>query len=191
MVVTVEPYYENIIRIHKAARLQSLQNRIVLIQNAVFDKRHIILSLKSDAEPDNQVIKDESERFTRNDLSNNKLLVETIWMDDLVGYLPKTHEGKDFQKAIIKMDIEGSETLAFAHARKLLTRLDVVTIFMEWGFVAKKDELRKSIIDFIDLLNEFGYIALGEGENNQILSLDDWKNWPGNIKWVKKVKISK
>ena len=38
-----------------------------------------------------------------------------------------------FKKAVLKIDIEGFEPFAFAHASLLFNTLDIRIIFMEWG----------------------------------------------------------
>ena len=63
---------------------------------------------------------------------NNKYLVETIWFDDIAGFLPKNTANKSFAKAILKVDIEGFEPFAFMHAKKLFDSIEVSIIFMEW-----------------------------------------------------------
>ena len=45
-VVSVEPFYENVLRIHKASYLDKTYRNIVLINNAVSNKRNEIKMLK-------------------------------------------------------------------------------------------------------------------------------------------------
>jgi hypothetical protein len=42
---------------------------------------------------------------------NNKYLVQTILLNDLVDFLPRTNENKLYKEAILKIDIEGFEPL--------------------------------------------------------------------------------
>ncbi len=39
-VLTVEPFYDNILRLHKAAHIEKLEDKITLIQNALSNKRN-------------------------------------------------------------------------------------------------------------------------------------------------------
>ena len=64
--------------------------------------------------------------FEKNE--NNKYLVETILLDDIVPYLPLNSKHKT---AIIKIDIEGFEVYAFEHASLLFNTLDIKIVFME------------------------------------------------------------
>ena len=183
MVIAIEPYYDSVIRIHKAAKLAGVEKRIVVLRNAVSNKRNQVISLKKDWPPNSQAILVDDQVHETEDLVKNKLMVETIWLDDIIDYLPKTSDGKDFKKAIMKVDIEGFETLAFSHSRRLLTRLNIVTIFMEWGVIAKRPALYPTVKEFIDLLTEFGYTA--RNDSNHKLHSDKWLYWPDNIKWIK------
>ena len=45
--VTVEPFYENILRLHKASKIEKFHKRITLIQNALSNKRNEIKLLTS------------------------------------------------------------------------------------------------------------------------------------------------
>ena len=45
--MTVEPFHDNILRIHKASTLEKTQNKITLIKNALSNKRNEIKKLSS------------------------------------------------------------------------------------------------------------------------------------------------
>lgn len=49
-VLSIEPFYDNVIRLHKAALKENLTHRITLIQNALFDKRNQIKLLTENNE---------------------------------------------------------------------------------------------------------------------------------------------
>ena len=105
-VLSVEPFHDNIIRIHKAVVKEGLENNIVLIQNAISNKRNEIKRLSAVANNigGQTLLKDKNVTFTRN--IDDKHLVETILLDDLIRYLPKINE-----IAIVKIDIEGIATI--------------------------------------------------------------------------------
>jgi len=104
-VVTVEPFEDNIQRIHKAIYLEKLQDKIVLVKNAISNQRNQILSLSQN--PQNvghQSLMNEENKvktFSKSDMLNNKYLVETILMDDLIDYIPLNKYGKRHEKTII------------------------------------------------------------------------------------------
>ena len=128
--MTVEPFFDNILRIHKAANEANLQTNITLIQNALSDKRNEIKRLNPESNIGSQsLIESKRKVFIRD--PNDKYLVETIYFDDIIGVLPRNEKGEEFKDAILKMDIEGFEPFAFMHAEKLFSKLNVNVIFME------------------------------------------------------------
>jgi len=130
-VVTVEPFHDNILRIHKAATKANLQDRITLVKNALSDKRNEVKRLNLvDNNIGGQSLLDDKNTVFRKDPAD-RYLVETIYMDDLVDVLPRRADGSEFTDAIVKIDIEGFEPFAFVHAEKLLRKLNVNVIFME------------------------------------------------------------
>ena len=100
-VLTVEPFYDNIVRLHKAAAAENIQDNIKLIQNALSNKRTEIKRLQpnSDNIGGQSLLKDKNVNFKKSDMAGDKYLVETILLDDLVEYLPDT------QRDILKMRI--------------------------------------------------------------------------------------
>ena len=181
-VLTVEPFYDNILRLHKAARMENIQHRITLIQNAISDRRGEVKML----EPSSNNIGGQgllnSKKKTYSKNVYNKYLVETIIFDDLVEYLPKTNENKMHKTAILKIDIEGFEPYAFQNAHKLFDAIDIKVIFMEWGTLAKERELNEYIVHMIDFLVRRNYSAYG---NNELLNTDKWNMWPWDVIWKK------
>ena len=73
---------------HKASFIDKTFNNIVLIKNAISNKRNEIKLL--DSNKDNiggQSLLNNKEKIFKNDV-NNKYLVETIVFDDIIPYLP-------------------------------------------------------------------------------------------------------
>ena len=131
-VVTVEPFYDNILRIHKASTKADVQDKITLVQNALSNKRNEIkrLSYSSD-NIGRQSLLGNNINVVFSEDSNDKYLVETVYFDDLVEVLPRNDRGEEFKKAIMKIDIEGFEPFAFVHAGRLFNKLSIDIIFME------------------------------------------------------------
>jgi FkbM family methyltransferase len=118
-VVTIEPFYDNILRIHKAAQLGGSQNNITLIANALSDKRNEIKLLqRNEKNVGGQSLMDNRDKvFSKSDMKTHpkaKYLVETILWDDIVPYLPLNEKNEKFTKAFVKMDIEAFEPYAFS-----------------------------------------------------------------------------
>lgn len=134
-VLTVEPFIDNIVRIHKAANAEKIEANIILITNAISNKRNQVKALQPshDNIGGQSLLNEKDKDYNKSEKSKNKYLVETILFDDIVEYLPKNKENKIFERAILKIDIEGFEPYAFEHASKLFNTLDIPIVFMEWG----------------------------------------------------------
>ncbi len=108
-VLTVEPFYDNIVRLHKAATEEKIQNKIKLVKNALSNKRNEIKRLQpnSDNIGGQSLLQSKNKNYKKSDMANDKYLVETILLDDLVEQLPLNSDGKKYKQAILKIDIEG------------------------------------------------------------------------------------
>ena len=184
-VVTVEPFIDNIYRIHKAARNQSLESKITLIQNAISDKRNEIKLLTH--HPKNiggqTMLNNRHQVFNQSDKNSNKYMVETILFDDIIPYLPKMSNGSVYKRAMMKIDIEGFEPFAFQQASKLFDTLDIRIIFMEWGdkhkHFANEIQIVLDMVDFLYSRNFFIYDV-------KMAALSaDWNTWPQDVIWKK------
>ena len=102
-VIAIECFKPNILRIVKAVQLEQLQNKILLIENAIFSESGKYIQLESI--PDNigsQAI------FGNSSIDvplNNTFTVRTIRFDDILPLLKQNN----VRRAIMKVDIEGSE----------------------------------------------------------------------------------
>ncbi len=80
-------------------------------------------------------------------------------MDDLVDCLPKKPNGQAYKRAVLKIDIEGFEPLAFARARarRLFDRLDIPVVLMEWKVQSEVAEFKGYIDDMVVMRVEYNY----------------------------------
>ena len=188
--VTVEPFYENYIRIHKAAKLENVDQRITLITNAIGNQRNEIKKLEKN---DNNIggqslLYFENKKFSKENINpdEDKFLVQTILMDDLVNYLPKRRDNKSYTKAILKIDIEGFEPYAFQYSKDLFKRLDIHYIFMEWGRMTKEKHLHYYIKQMISFFYSMKLYPYASYLDKYTLEKKDWpNNWPWDVVWKK------
>ncbi len=185
--MSVEPFYENILRLHKAAKIEKLCSKIIMIQNALSNKRNEIKLLTSN--PSNlggqNLMENRGKTFEKKE--NNTHLVETILLDDIVDILPKNKYNKSYSKALLKIDIEGFEPFAFQHAIKLFHNIDIPIIFMEWGNFKTMSNFRNEIEKMIDFLLYYGlkpYMIHNYGTGT-MLERKNWHMWPTNVHWKK------
>jgi hypothetical protein len=114
--------------------------------------------------------------------SQDKYLVETIRLDDLVSFLPKHINTSVRQQAIMKIDIEGFEPYAFQGSLKLFEAVDICVIFMEWG---RKIYATKKHVALIDKMIKFLKQRKMQPFNDTILLEGDWDSWGRDIVWKK------
>ena len=151
--MAVEPFIDNVYRFHKSAKLEGTENNIVLFQNAISNKRNEVklLGYHSSDIGGQGLMGNKNKTFEKLD-PNNKYLVETILLDDIVPYLPKRDDGTQFKQAFMKIDIEGFEPYAFTNARLLFDTLDIRIIFMEWANLIKQKDARELVMEMVSFL---------------------------------------
>lgn len=181
--MAVEPFYDNILRIHKATMENHFQGKIILVKNAVSNRPNELMRLiQNDNNIGGQsILKNHVLREDQNEF-NNKYVVRTIVFDDLVDLLPDKDDGTPYEEAIIKMDIEGFEPFALEKAEKFFQKIEVQVVFMEWANL--KHDQEKSVLEMIDFLYEYNLRPYDD--KNSALSQSDWKNWPYDIIWKHK-----
>ncbi|CAF0876752.1 unnamed protein product [Brachionus calyciflorus] len=179
-VISVEPFYDNILRLHKGAKIESLTDRITLISNALSNRRNEIKRLTQE----NQNIGGQSLMIFKNEklneLKKDKFLVKTIILDDLVEFIPRKSNGDKFKKAIFKIDIEGFEIYAFQNASKLFDSIDIRIVFMEWGNFPKLIDHYQLVEKMIDFFTKRNY-----SPSKKELPLKFWEYWTWDIMWIK------
>lgn len=180
-VVAVEAFYENVIRLQKAARLENLEKRITLLNNAISYKANVNVTIKFNSNIGEQSLF--SQEFNEFKEENKRYIVKTIIFDDILAIIPKQSNGKEYQKAILKVDIEGYEPYAFINSKKLFKKLNFELILMEWYQVRLHREHYLNEIELmLSFLTQNGYNAFAA---NKKLKIKNWKTWPQNIYWIK------
>ena len=104
--------------------------------------------------------------------------IETITLDDLVSIYPIF-----FKRAILKIDIEGFEALAFGNASLLFNRTEIPAIYMEFGKLVEIKYHRgmiKAIESMLTFLKERNYEPYEVNDINHLL-FDNWESWPWDI----------
>ena len=182
--ISVEPLQTNINHFHKSVKMNNFENKISLLTNAVSNQRakvHFKLN------PTNQG----GTRMLPKKLScidGHCPFAWSILMDDI---LPLTVK-RNITKAIMKIDIEGSEHLAFSNASKLFTALKIPYIFMEFVFQRRfcgpkqadttDNRLSNRMFSFF---KRHGYTRVyASNLKSHILPLNSCSQWPGDVIWV-------
>jgi FkbM family methyltransferase len=153
-----------------------LNHRIVIVTNAISNTREIKQLNKNEINLGGQGL------VPFSSLSNiSKFNVQTIYMDDLLSILPI-----GFDRAIIKVDIEGFELKAFQKAFSLFEAVKIVAIFLEW---TKKYDRNRNSINEVEEFLQFIYTRGFECKSPaslQTFNKDIWNFWPDDLVFIHK-----
>ena len=184
-VISIEPFYDNIVRIHKAAVCENLTDSITLIRNALFEQRNQIKILSTDIKNigAQSLVNNMNKIIDRSQLGLNKYLVETILFDDILDYLPLGNRSIFSSKAIMKIDIEGLEPFAILSGKKLFEILNIQIIFMEWMHCIRITAHHKKVNEMIEFLLKRNFVP--HSIQGVKLNTKSWKKWPMDMYWIK------
>lgn len=180
-VICLEPYYDNVLRIHKASHVQNIQDKIILLNNAISSKRNELKFFKGYDNNLNSPSHDNNKTYVRGDnpLLEN-YLAETILLDDIVKYIPKRENRKRYKKAVLKMDLDSFEVYAILYGKKFFKKIDIQVIYMEWGLMLEQQNLHVLIEKMIEFLITEKYNPF---DQTGPLKVENWKKWPWNVIW--------
>ncbi|CAH1790639.1 unnamed protein product [Owenia fusiformis] len=167
-VIAIEAMQGNVDRISKAVQLNNLHENLTLLQNAVYDV-HTELTFKPDK---GNVGGTHVVGITKRNEHINET-VKTIFLDETLQFI-------DFKEAIMKIDIEGSETNAFRKAKELLDKVKIVKIYMEFNIIRKSMD----VVDFLEVMLHRGYSIYNARYPTEPLpfqKVQDYLLWSSNI----------
>ena len=180
-VVAVEARLLHVQMIHHAIALNKFHNRqdIVLLHNAVSDNHEMMSLILEKKKLDNQgamMVGQHGDGDRPPGPQEKNTDVQAIYMDDLINVTR-------FPKAIMKIDIEGHEHKAMAHCDKLLKKIYIPFIFMEWTFPTKTTATQSFIHD---VLAKNNYTAYNARKPTHVLQKETIMRWPGDVVWKHK-----
>ncbi|CAF1496453.1 unnamed protein product [Adineta steineri] len=182
-VVAVECFAPNVARLHRAIELANVANRVVLVQNAIFTRSGEVLRLSSSKE------NIAAQRFTflekrtstvqgiSNFSANDPLLVHTITFDELLPIFI----ARGVRAALLKLDIEGSESFVLQSGSQIFQFLEIPFVQMEWA----SHDLS---VDRVSLILNFFLRRNYEPTTCtcKLLDVAKYPTWPFEICWIKK-----
>jgi FkbM family methyltransferase len=174
-VLAIECFKPNIERIRKAVQIEKVQDKVVLIGNAIFSESGKYLEMKSD--PSNVGSQAIIVNSNMNNSHNGMYVVKTIRFDDILPVL----KAKNIRNAVMKVDIQWSEVFLCETGGETFDYVNIPVVLMEWEIAPQnRDRMRNILKFFIGR----GYVAttdmckiLNEG--------DAFNSWPGDIYWMK------
>ena len=197
-VIAVEANYETARRLARAIQLGDLTDRVTLVNNAVTDRygNEVSMFVATQNRGDSYIPRDSTSGCDGRTLRPGEFCqttpVRTITLDDL---LPLMTPG---ERAIMKVDIQGSEVIAFNRrtANKFLTLVVVQAIIMEWvayivttsydgSKYASNVGDSKKVKRFLKFARSLSYTF----HDLNSTALDrNWRKWPYDILMLKKRK---
>lgn len=182
-VLAVDCFLPNIVRLTRAIQLNHLSDHVVLVHNALFTRSGQLLRLSVDTTNiGGQGILLSSNysrpyRLTSNLSTNNPYIVKTIIFDELLPILV----ARGIRSALIKMDIEGSESFVIEGGSRLFDTLDIPFVQMEWKIVRRYTDRANIILDFFQQRNYDPMTTACD-----LLKLDEYNLWPDEIYWLRR-----
>jgi FkbM family methyltransferase len=174
-VISIECFRPNIERIRRAIQNEHVQQRVVLVARALYNKSNVYLSLRSNIQ--NNI---GSQRLKNEVLENDKdpLVVKTIRFDDL---LPIVNE-RNIREAVIKIDIETSEHFLCETGERMFEKINIPFVMMEWANI-KNIETKANLIK--QFFSNRHYIPF-DSETCQPQNEANYKLWKSqDIYWIK------
>jgi FkbM family methyltransferase len=175
LVLAIECFKPNINRIRKAVQIEKLQDKVVLIGNAIFSESGKYLQIKSD--PYNvgsqAIIADSNMNHSINDM----YVVKTIRFDDILPILKE----KNIRNAVMKVDIQWAETYLCDTGNETFDYVNLPVVLMEWDSGAHLHEAMRNVLQFFI---GRGYVATAD-MCKVLNETDALESWPSDIYWMK------
>jgi FkbM family methyltransferase len=182
-VLAIDCFAPNLVRLARSVQLANILDRVVLVQNAIFTYSGRMLRLSVDTTNiGGQGIAlspnfSPKHRAVHNRPVNNPYIVRTITFDEILPILI----ARDIRGAVLKIDIEGSESFVVESGSRVFDTLDIPLIQMEWKLVRRYNDRVKLILDFFRKRN---YDSMTSA--CQLLSSHEYSQWPDDIYWLKR-----
>ena len=193
-VLAVEPLLDNVLRLHKAATHERTNRHIVVLQNAISNQRHKAQLVEIDSGNIGSMSLLSSQQRHRHQVMKVHE-VDAISLNDLVEYLPNNSNKDNLatnvlekRKAVIKIDIEGAEPLAFESASELFESIEITLVIMEWGSFIHRKDLRVKVDqmkEFLYMRNFLPHEILANTGTRVRLAKKDYLDWPWDVLWFK------
>jgi FkbM family methyltransferase len=174
--LAVECFEPSIDRIRRAVQLENLYDRVILIGNAIYKSSNNLLRLsKSSDNIGSQHL--EIDISMNGSPAEDVFVVRTIQFDDLLPILEKFQ----IYSAIMKVDIEASESFLCQTGSKVFDRINIPFVMMEWMNIKLYKDRADLVVQFFQRRK---YIVMNE-RCEPITSKDYYQNWPYIVCWVK------
>ncbi|CAF0719885.1 unnamed protein product [Adineta steineri] len=176
LVIAIECFPPNYMRIAKAIQIENLKNKVILIGNAVYSSTGQYIKLSQDSgNIGGQSIYGTTFNLTKS--ADDIYMVRTIRLDDI---LPKIQQTK-ISSFVMKIDIESAEYYVFESGKELFDSLDIPLIMMEWDKMHYNIERGNFVLRFLKTRK---YIPITD-TCQELNETEVFSKWPANVFWTK------
>ena len=179
-VIAVEPFAGNVARMLTAALIDNTTRRLTVLQNAVSSRCGIATMQFTEGNMGDIRVNSnyESARHHKQEATTKSLTLSCL------------RNFISFTRAVLKVDIQGSEHRALLTLPELLQTVDIRVIFMEWSLLrtyygsdVTQSENKTLVNDLVVALQDrFGY-APRSSVTGKRLKIAHWYGWPDDVIW--------
>ncbi|CAF3770339.1 unnamed protein product [Rotaria socialis] len=173
-VISIECFKPNINRIRKAVQIENVQDKVVLVGNAIYSESGKTFKMNSD--PFNVGAQAIIEKDTGEYSNDDMYAVTTIRFDEILPIL----QDKDIRNAVMKVDIQWAEIFLCETGKKVFDYVNIPVVLMEWDAVPHAKARMGVVLKFFI---ERGYVATKD-MCADLNTADAFNSWPGDIFWV-------
>ena len=170
-IIAVDAVIDNLELLYKSLTLGKLQDKAILIWNAISDEYSKVALTKYKGNVGGTAIRD----LTTEDKKNKETFItQTIKLDDLVPLM----KGKT---VVIKMDIETKEYSALLGGSNFFDSVDIPMIQMEINW----HRTRESGPKIVDYLAQRNFAVFADPGKLRPLNVSNIQTWPGDVYFLK------
>ena len=179
-VLAIDCFRPNLLRLRRAIQLENVSDRVVVVQNAIY--LHSGQTLRLSINTKNIGGQAVSTFVRPHPLSSNlsardPYSVRTIRFDEVLPILV----ARGVRRALMKIDIEGSESFVFESGSGVFDAVDIPVVQMEWFQIALDEERVSVVISFFER-RRYRPVSV----KCEALKLDKYGTWPTDIYWLKR-----
>jgi FkbM family methyltransferase len=174
-VLSVEPFPQNILLMHKAAHLNNVQNQIEVVLAAVSNQRGLVTFYQKNNSMSKNSLLETGELRKQ---SQKGFTTNSILLDDLIPFI-KT------RTVCLKIDIEGYECYVITRAAKFFEEFDVRMVFTE----IRHTKSQPCFEEMVKFFKDRNYEAYPDDKVDNPLDYKTFNNWTSHDMNFKKVEV--
>ena len=182
-VLAIDCFRPNLLRLRRAIQLANVSDRVVVVQNAIYPHSgqtlRLSINTKNIGAQRIQHVKNQSKTsYRKSNLSTrDPYSVRTIRFDEVLPILV----ARGVRRALMKIDIEGSESFVFESGSGVFDAVDIPVVQMEWFQIVQDTARVRVVMSFFERR-----LYRPVSVKCDWLKLDEYQTWPMDIYWLKR-----